>query len=436
MWVHPAMTSGSSLGRSKWKVVQQSLQFLLQQSPSSSSKDGASYRIVTRSFPTYIVATSKALPHILDHFRFLHEEFLEQIPAKKPKDLVKNLKAYYLDFPEYQEPVGDGSELAEEIVTAKLNERIEKVLSTQCSPSQIGFYGEESDEGEDNESTIYPTLRMTDDSELNKSSLTVNLLQEIDRPGLDSPVDSTYGSDNEDSRGKSSHNLGNLFKRQSEKHSKEESSDTKFKQEASANNDTSAGLTSEDKAKHKEDVVISNFASWRSGMRVFALVSSFLSLPQGVQEISEDSNVWAFPLKFHTFLNYPSLYLDDGLTRKNSYQFLKEVKAVNTRRKVLTGLTLYSLLLRFCSLDLFFVVLFVSNCLVLYFMKNSTKVNLTIAKSSVKSKVGLAKQWAGGFIHKSRHDSPLVKTGLELPPKSLKKRPCFFEEQLAAHPTS
>lgn len=41
-------------------MVQQSLQFLLQQGPSNAAKEGTSYRIVTRSFPTYIGNSPRA----------------------------------------------------------------------------------------------------------------------------------------------------------------------------------------------------------------------------------------------------------------------------------------------------------------------------------------------------------------------------------------
>ncbi|KAI0243673.1 hypothetical protein L0F63_002562 [Massospora cicadina] len=106
------------------------MQFILQQSPSEISQDGVAYRIVTRSFPTYLVAKSEILPEALDHFRFLHEEFLERMPAKKPKELVINLIVNYKDFPEYIPPKSEDSfTFNDEAITSELNERIEKRCS-------------------------------------------------------------------------------------------------------------------------------------------------------------------------------------------------------------------------------------------------------------------------------------------------------------------
>ncbi|KAJ9058607.1 hypothetical protein DSO57_1010631 [Entomophthora muscae] len=51
MWTQPSIVSSSLIGKSKWKMKQQSLHFILQQ---DTSKDNGVYRIVTRSFPTYI----------------------------------------------------------------------------------------------------------------------------------------------------------------------------------------------------------------------------------------------------------------------------------------------------------------------------------------------------------------------------------------------
>lgn len=47
MWTQPTIVSGPLLGKSKWEMKQQSAQFMLQQ------KEEA-FRIVTRSFPTYL----------------------------------------------------------------------------------------------------------------------------------------------------------------------------------------------------------------------------------------------------------------------------------------------------------------------------------------------------------------------------------------------
>jgi hypothetical protein len=54
--------------------------------------------------------------------------------------------------------------------------------------------------------------------------------------------------------------------------------------------------------------------------------------------------------------------------------------------------------MRLCSFDLFLVLVFVSNCAMLFLMKNSGKVNVTMAKRAVRQRIGWAKQWAGSLF--------------------------------------
>lgn len=61
-------------------------------------------------------------------------------------------------------------------------------------------------------------------------------------------------------------------------------------------------------------------------------------------------------------------------------------------------LTAYTLIVRYCSFDFFLVVLFASNCGMLFLMKNSGRMNVNMAKRAVGQRVGWAKQWAGGFF--------------------------------------
>lgn len=55
-------------------------------------------------------------------------------------------------------------------------------------------------------------------------------------------------------------------------------------------------------------------------------------------------------------------------------------------------------IMRLCSFDLFLVLVFVSNCAMLFLMKNSGKVNVTMAKRAVRQRIGWAKQWAGSLF--------------------------------------
>ncbi|KAG0315458.1 hypothetical protein BG000_005198 [Podila horticola] len=65
-------------------------------------------------------------------------------------------------------------------------------------------------------------------------------------------------------------------------------------------------------------------------------------------------------------------------------------------------LTAYTLIVRYCSFDFFLVVLFASNCAMLFLMKNSGKMNVNMAKRAVNQRVGWAKQWAGGFFRRGQ----------------------------------
>ncbi|KAJ3088648.1 hypothetical protein HK102_008271 [Quaeritorhiza haematococci] len=84
--------------------------------------------------------------------------------------------------------------------------------------------------------------------------------------------------------------------------------------------------------------------------------------------------------------------------KKLTLQEIKDTNRVRQRRFVLTCLTLYCLLVRYCSFDLFIFVLVGSNALVLYALKNSAKINVQMAKRSVKQRVGWAKQYLGGLM--------------------------------------
>ncbi|KAK9751607.1 hypothetical protein K7432_018101 [Basidiobolus ranarum] len=79
---------------------------------------------------------------------------------------------------------------------------------------------------------------------------------------------------------------------------------------------------------------------------------------------------------------------------------------------MLVLLTVYALIVRYASFDLFLLVLFASHCTILFLMKNSTKVNMQMAKRTVRQRVNWAKQWAGGIFRKN---GP--------PPNSVQPRP-------------
>ena len=79
---------------------------------------------------------------------------------------------------------------------------------------------------------------------------------------------------------------------------------------------------------------------------------------------------------------------------------LREIALVRQRRFVLFIFTFYSLFLRYCSYDFYLFLLLLSNALLLYIMKNSNKINVQMAKRTVRQRVGWAKQWLGGAFRR------------------------------------
>jgi hypothetical protein len=117
--------------------------------------------------------------------------------------------------------------------------------------------------------------------------------------------------------------------------------------------------------------------------------------------VADASNVWEFPLQFVALLTYP-----EQTTGKKSFALVRETALVKQRRRVLVFLTLFTLVVRYCSWDLFLVLLFASNCALLFLMKNSRKVNVTLAKRGIKQRVIWAKTWAGGLLRRGQTMPP------------------------------
>ncbi|KAG0284818.1 hypothetical protein BGZ96_010838 [Linnemannia gamsii] len=119
--------------------------------------------------------------------------------------------------------------------------------------------------------------------------------------------------------------------------------------------------------------------------------------PQPKKNPNEKPNpILEIPFQFIALLTYPEP--DPKTGDKMSLALVRETSFVRQRRKTLMMLTAYTLIVRYCSFDFFLVVLFTSNCAMLFLMKNSGKMNVNMAKRAVGQRVGWAKQWAGGFF--------------------------------------
>ncbi|KAF9571984.1 hypothetical protein EC968_010461 [Mortierella alpina] len=119
-------------------------------------------------------------------------------------------------------------------------------------------------------------------------------------------------------------------------------------------------------------------------------------LQQKSQE-KDKPNPWLdIPFQFIALLTYPEPDPKSG--NKPSLAVVRETAFVRQRRRTLLMLTAYTLIVRYCSFDFFVVVLFASNCAMLFLMKNSGRMNVNMAKRAVRQRVGWAKQWAGGIF--------------------------------------
>ncbi|KAF8925348.1 hypothetical protein BGZ58_000881, partial [Dissophora ornata] len=124
--------------------------------------------------------------------------------------------------------------------------------------------------------------------------------------------------------------------------------------------------------------------------------------PDPVQQKNQDKdkpNPWfEIPLQFIALLTYPEPDPKNG--NKMSLAMVRETSFVRQRRRTLLMLTAFTLVVRYCSFDFFIVVLFASNCAMLFLMKNSGRMNVNMAKRAVRQRVGWAKQWAGSIFRR------------------------------------
>ncbi|KAI1316978.1 hypothetical protein EDD11_009136 [Mortierella claussenii] len=113
--------------------------------------------------------------------------------------------------------------------------------------------------------------------------------------------------------------------------------------------------------------------------------------------------IFEIPFQFIALLTYPEP--DPRMGNKMSLAMVRETAFVRQRRKTLLMLTAYTFLIRYCSFDFFLVLVFSSNCGMLFLMKNSGRMNVTMAKRAVHQRVGWAKQWAGGIFRRGNSTS-------------------------------
>ncbi|KAI9218689.1 hypothetical protein BC828DRAFT_440034 [Blastocladiella britannica] len=150
-------------------------------------------------------------------------------------------------------------------------------------------------------------------------------------------------------------------------------------------------------------------------LRVRGLIA-LLPRPTNIGHINENNINWLSPMTYLGLLTFPTAAaVNAGAVReggpaaspnKTTMLVLRETHLVRNRRRLLVMLTIYTIIMRYTSFDAFAVLLLLSHCLILYYLKNARKFNVQMAKRNIKNRVGWAKQWAGGLFRRGGGAGP------------------------------
>ncbi|RIA89254.1 hypothetical protein C1645_876855 [Glomus cerebriforme] len=387
MFVRPSLVGGT-LGRSNWKSIKESSYFVLQQRGNNASTQQnnnnnnkrrqhyTEYRIITKGFPHYRVSDHDDLNHIKEAFDILHQEVLPEVEGKKTsKKILKQLKSWCasnenLTLPSDEE--GDGY-----------------ATDTSITPEE----GNSSNEIEDQDNDHYPLISPEVNISSNSSSSSKS-----ENAALISPT--TPISNDTNHKGKSK------IITVGDDNDIPEQLDSDYSEviQSSDGSDNEGGAGDENNINHNGGLisfgasVLDSLMGWLEGPPLEGAAAVSSSSRPVINNPSNNKNqtILDIPMQFIDLLTYPEI--DPKASKKASFAVLREISFVKQRRKVLFLLTLYMFLIRLCSFDLFLVLVFVSNCAMLFLMKNSGKVNVTMAKRAVRQRIGWAKQWAGSLF--------------------------------------
>ncbi|RIB08630.1 hypothetical protein C2G38_2044988 [Gigaspora rosea] len=370
MFVGPSLVG--NLGRSNWKTVRDSPYFLLQKGPqqqnnSSKRSNASGYRIITKGFPHYRVADHNDFNQIEEAFELLDQEVISGVEGKKTvKKILKQLKIW---------------------CSSNKNITLEEV-DEYASDTSISPDGNSSGEMDDQDDS-YPLMSTVNNISSNSSSASTK---------------SNNGIINEKTNGTTSLD---------QEHFSQSPERSEFPDYPDPDSDSSDGEAAVDENVDEtvDNSNVRHVDEWLSiGSSLMDLLMSWFESPpiEGANSVPKQNHATAstsnnknqtildIPLQFIDLLTYPEV--DSKASKKASFAVLREIAFVKQRRKVLMLFTFYLFVIRFCSFDLFLVLLFASNCAMLFLMKNSGKVNVTMAKRAVRQRIGWAKQWAGSLF--------------------------------------
>ncbi|KAJ3264596.1 hypothetical protein HK104_006447 [Borealophlyctis nickersoniae] len=360
--VSPSLVAAyATIRRIPWKNIQSSRFFILQ-SHSSKNKSVPTYRIVTKSFPQYKVAAHNDPGVITETWHFLHGHLLNSIEGKPtPKRIVKYIKMMMMDPQSKGKTDSPGSGDEDGFYTddsdrsdnGHTTTRYDETFADQgdmdilqmASEAIMNAVGRQEAEGEDGifvEPTARAPLRPVSPTTMN---------------GIDEDISNTTASEDE-----------------------EDADDEEFKDELMGDSEGA-------EAKRLVDGEPNFLDSLGLG-----IVNTWLMQIETTGE-TPNRNLFALIQRFVSWLQLPEID-----PKKNSMAVIRERNLVRQRRLVLIFATLYSFLLRYVSFDFFLFLLISSNCLLLYLIKNSRKINVQMAKRTVRQRVGWAKQYLGGIL--------------------------------------
>ncbi|KAK9721807.1 hypothetical protein K7432_003129 [Basidiobolus ranarum] len=396
MWVRASLV-GSSIGR---KNLETSTNFTLQSTESQrNNKSTSLYRIITRHFPHYKVAEGDDYEEIRENFSYLNEVLILSMDGKKSsKNIAKWWKIWY-------EENGGSILVNEEHRDSYLRDDTSGDESSELSQSSIPFetildpattyfvqepisicYPDDTCPIDNvhilQQPNTIATINLKEHSTLDTVSLIPTIDPQILTKALDQ-VDQTH------------HISGPI--------------NLDFESEIN---------------KHDEPSLESNQTETWWSSQGLGVMGNWFDSPAVTKKNNQDIGIWEIPIQLIALLTYP--VTESTIAKKPTYAELREISQVSQRRKILLFLTCYGLIIRYASLDLFLLLLFMSNCGILFLMKNSAKVNMQMAKRTVRQRINWAKQWAGGFFRKntssnsspSRPSSIVISSGKQTPSSS------------------
>ncbi|GBC06955.1 hypothetical protein RclHR1_07160013 [Rhizophagus clarus] len=389
MFVRPSLVGGT-LGRSNWKSIKESPYFVLQQRGNSAPtqqnnnkrRHYTEYRIITKGFPHYRVSDNDDLNQIQDAFDILHDEVLPEVEGKKTsKKILKQLKSWCasnenLTLPSDEEEEGDGY-----------------ATDTSITPEE----GNSSNEMEDQDNDNYPLI--SPEVNISSSSSTKSENAAITTPTT--PINNRKGKSTMIIEGED-HDIPEQldFTVNNSDYSDIQSSDGSDNDGGADENNINSNGPAVDEWISIGASMLDSLMGWLEGPPLEGATASLSTSSRHVNHNASSNNknetILDIPMQFIDLLTYPEI--DPKASKKASFAVLREISFVKQRRKVLFLLTLYMFIMRLCSFDLFLVLVFVSNCAMLFLMKNSGKVNVTMAKRAVRQRIGWAKQWAGSLF--------------------------------------